>query len=148
MPIGWSFWNMDGNTSLQLHFWPELFWWFVGTDVSTCQKFKSSSWNRPVNVSTCQKQVQRPFSNQLIMTREINGLAFCRELLPWIIFPSPYSLFQYSYGKIRKTNVVFWEAWKTYHLKDSVEYDTKKIYYLILENKILSKIICIQIICS
>lgn len=107
MPIGWSFWNMDGNTSLQLHFWPELFWWFVGTDVSTCQKFKSSSWNRPVNVSTCQKQVQRPFSNQLIMTREINGLAFCRELLPWIIFPSPYSLFQYSYGKIRKTNVVF-----------------------------------------
>lgn len=50
--------------------------------------------------------------------------------------------------KLEKQTLFFWEAWKTYHLKDSVEYDTKKIYYLILENKILSKIICIQIICS
>lgn len=47
-----------------------------------------------------------------------NGLAFCRELLSWIIFPSPYSLF-HSYGKVRKTKVDFFERygkhaiWKT-----------------------------------
>lgn len=50
---------------------------------------------------------------------EINGLAFCRELLSWIIFPLLIVYLQYSYGKVRKTKVDFFERhgkhaiWKT-----------------------------------
>lgn len=144
MHICWSFWNIDGNTLLLLHFWPELSWWFVGTYVSTCQKFKSSSQNGLVNVSTCQKQVQRPFSNQLIMTSKINGFTFCRELLPRTVFPSPYNLSLYNCGKIIKTKVDSLKAGRTHQLKGSIEYDARKIYYLNdSKNKTLCTTICV-----
>lgn len=68
-----------------------------------------SSWNRPVNVSPLARSKFKGLSQTSSLWLEINGLAFCRELLSWIIFPSPYSLFQYSYGKVRKTKVDFFE---------------------------------------